>query len=71
VLHITILSAGTRGDVQPFVALGLGLKTLGYSVRLATHPIFEKLAEERGLEFFSAEKEIFEQESQLCSEKYY
>ena len=34
-MNVTILSAGSRGDVQPFVALGVGLARAGHRVRLA------------------------------------
>lgn len=45
---------GSRGDVQPFVALGKVLKdTYGHRVRIATHPNFQSFVEENGLEFFS------------------
>jgi len=45
---------GSRGDVQPFVALGRVLRdTYGHRVRLATHPQFKDFVEENGLEFFS------------------
>jgi hypothetical protein len=45
---------GSRGDVQPFVALGQILKKeYGHRVRLATHPTFREFVEENGLEFFS------------------
>jgi hypothetical protein len=45
---------GSRGDVQPFVALGLVLKnTYKHRVRLATHPVFKDFVEKNGLEFFS------------------
>ena len=45
---------GSRGDVQPFVALGIVLKEkYGHRVRLATHPTFRSFVEENGLEFFS------------------
>lgn len=45
---------GSRGDVQPFVALGKVLKdTYGHRVRLATHPNFKDFVQENGLEFFS------------------
>ena len=45
---------GSRGDVQPFVALGQVLKRqYGHRVRLATHPTFRNFVEENGLEFFS------------------
>lgn len=50
VIHVV----GSRGDVQPFVALGKILKsTYGHRVRLATHPTFKGFVEENGLEFFS------------------
>jgi UDP:flavonoid glycosyltransferase YjiC (YdhE family) len=48
---ITILTGGTRGDVQPLVALGLGLLRRGYSVRVLTHEPFRQLIVEHGLEF--------------------
>ncbi|KAI9682312.1 MAG: hypothetical protein M1817_000366 [Caeruleum heppii] len=53
-LNIVIHVVGSRGDVQPFVALGKVLKTkYGHRVRLATHVTFKKFVEEHGLEFFS------------------
>lgn len=53
-LNVVIHVVGSRGDVQPFVALGKVLKeTYGHRVRLATHPTFEKFVTENGLEFFS------------------
>lgn len=45
---------GSRGDVQPFIALGQVLRdTYGHRVRLATHATFRSLVEENGLEFFN------------------
>ena len=53
-LNIVIQVVGSRGDVQPFVALGKVLKdTYGHRVRLATHPTFKDFVSENGLEFFS------------------
>ncbi|KAI4691013.1 uncharacterized protein J4E88_002490 [Alternaria novae-zelandiae] len=53
-LNVVIQVVGSRGDVQPFVALGKVLKeTYGHRVRLATHPTFKKFVQENGLEFFS------------------
>jgi UDP:flavonoid glycosyltransferase YjiC (YdhE family) len=50
VIHVV----GSRGDVQPFVALGQVLQnTYGHRVRLATHPTFQTFVKENGLEFFS------------------
>ncbi|KAF2621325.1 glycosyltransferase family 1 protein [Macroventuria anomochaeta] len=53
-LNVVIQVVGSRGDVQPFVALGKVLKeTYGHRVRLATHPTFKNFVHENGLEFFS------------------
>ena len=53
-MNIVIQVVGSRGDVQPFVALGKVLKeTYGHRVRLATHPTFQKFVTENGLEYFS------------------
>lgn len=51
---MVIQIVGSRGDVQPFVALGKILKeTYGHRVRVATHPSFQSFVEDNGLEFFS------------------
>ena len=36
-MHIRLFAFGTRGDVQPFVALGLGLHQAGVEVSLVCH----------------------------------
>ncbi len=46
---ITLLTSGTRGDVQPYFALALGLRAAGYAVRIATHVRFAAAAEQLGL----------------------
>ena len=35
-MKICILTIGTRGDVQPYIALGLGLKAAGHEVTIST-----------------------------------
>lgn len=40
-MNVNILTIGTRGDVQPYIALGLGLKAKGYDVTIATLAGFE------------------------------
>lgn len=50
-IRITLLASGTRGDVQPYIALGLGLNAAGYAVTLATHAAFRSLVERSGLHF--------------------
>lgn len=51
-LNIVIQIVGSRGDVQPFVSLGLTLKKSGHRVRIATHATFRRFIEDLGLEFF-------------------
>ncbi|MGH2607292.1 MAG: glycosyltransferase [Anaerolineales bacterium] len=49
--RITILTYGSRGDVQPFVALGVGLRDRGHAVRVAGPAPYASLVEAHGLEF--------------------
>lgn len=48
-MNLTILTIGTRGDVQPFVALGSGLKRAGHEVTFATGRGFEGFVTEHRL----------------------
>ena len=57
-MNITIISLGTRGDVQPYVALGLGLKKAGHHVKLATHVEFSSFVTDYGLDFSPVEGNI-------------
>lgn len=50
-MRITILTIGSRGDVQPYIALGRGLRDAGHEVRLATHAVFEDFVRQNGLDF--------------------
>ncbi len=52
-MRITILAFGSRGDVQPYVALGLGLQRAGHKVRLVATDDFESFVSKWGLEFSS------------------
>ena len=52
-MNIVIQIIGSRGDVQPFIALGKHLQGYGHRVRIATHPTFKDFVEDTGLEFFS------------------
>lgn len=51
-LQIVMLIVGTRGDVQPFVAIGKRLQEDGHRVRLATHSNFREFVLSAGLEFY-------------------
>jgi sterol 3beta-glucosyltransferase len=59
-MRIAIIAMGTRGDVQPYLAIGKGLKAAGHSVRLITHENFEKLVTSHGLEFCPAKGNVQE-----------
>lgn len=50
-MRVVILCMGSRGDVQPHIALGEGLRRAGHEVRLATHPLFKEMVTAHGLEF--------------------
>lgn len=51
-LNIVIQVVGSRGDVQPFIALGQELQRYGHRVRIATHDTFEAFVHESNLEFY-------------------
>jgi UDP:flavonoid glycosyltransferase YjiC (YdhE family) len=50
-MRIGIITIGSRGDVQPYIALGTAFKRAGYEVRLLTHGAFADAARAEGLEF--------------------
>jgi sterol 3beta-glucosyltransferase len=50
-MQVTLLTYGSRGDVEPFVALGKGLLQADHSVRLAAPEGFNSLAAFHGLDF--------------------
>ena len=52
-MRIVIIAPGSRGDVQPYIALGKGLQDAGHTIRLVSHSNFEALVESYGLEFWS------------------
>jgi sterol 3beta-glucosyltransferase len=50
-MKIVINAFGTRGDIQPYIALSLGLQNAGHSVRITTHKIFEDFVRKYDLDF--------------------
>ncbi|GMF36558.1 unnamed protein product [Phytophthora fragariaefolia] len=51
-MSICILIVGTRGDVQPFLAIAQRLKHDGHRVRLATHAVYRDFVMSHGVEFY-------------------
>lgn len=56
-MQFVLLSTGSLGDVQPFVALGVGLQRAGQAVRLAGPADSRGLCERFGLEFYPIDEE--------------
>jgi sterol 3beta-glucosyltransferase len=50
-MHYGLIAIGSRGDVQPFVSLALGLKERNHRVSLIAHENFKEFVESFGLEF--------------------
>lgn len=50
-MKITIIASGSRGDVQPYVALGAGLKKAGHDIRFVTTQDFQDFVLAHGLAF--------------------
>jgi sterol 3beta-glucosyltransferase len=50
--RVAIVTSGSRGDTQPYIALGLACKAAGHAVRIAVEERLRPLVESFGLEFF-------------------
>ncbi|HBN07538.1 MAG TPA: glycosyltransferase [Cyanobacteria bacterium UBA8530] len=50
-MRITLMTLGSRGDVQPFLALAHGLRQAGHTIRIATHAAFEPSVRSFGFGF--------------------
>jgi UDP:flavonoid glycosyltransferase YjiC (YdhE family) len=57
-MKLTLIAIGSRGDVQPIVALGCGLLDAGYAVRIVTLESFEPMVRGHGLEFFPVKGDV-------------
>ena len=50
-MTVLVLSIGTRGDVQPHVALARGLRDAGHAVTVCTSPRYRPLVDAQGLAY--------------------
>lgn len=57
-MRIAIIATGSRGDVQPYVALGKGLVGAGHELRLVTHENFKSLVQSHDVEFWPVEGNV-------------
>ena len=51
-LHFVIFLTGSRGDVQPYIALGSKMRTMGHRITIAAHKCFRDPVTEEGLQFY-------------------
>lgn len=57
-MKIAIIAPGSRGDIQPYVALGKGLMDAGYTIRIISNMDHDNLVASYGLEFWPIEVDI-------------
>ena len=57
-MRILLTTFGTRGDIQPFIALGRGLKAAGHDVAVCTSEGFKSFIAEHGLQYAFMDNEL-------------
>ena len=57
-MNITILAHGSRGDIQPYIALGKGLLRAGYEAALCTSEGYRSLVEKHGLHYIFLDRDL-------------
>src|SRR5437879_2935766 len=53
-MRITVITGGSRGDVQPLAAVAQSLDRSGHHVRFAAHSSFAFLTEGTGIQFYAS-----------------
>ena len=59
-MNILIVTLGSRGDVQPYVALGKGLKEAGHQVTICTSAVFQSFITNHGLDYGYMNNELIQ-----------
>jgi sterol 3beta-glucosyltransferase len=59
-MKVVITTVGSRGDLQPFISLGLGLKKEGYDVLIVSAKNEEGFVRNYGLNFYALDVNIQE-----------
>ena len=54
-MRIAIIASGSRGDIEPYLALGKGLDRAGHVVRFIAHENFAGLVKAHGVDFWPIE----------------
>ena len=66
---IIILTTGSRGDTQPYIALGLALKKAGQDVRIAAFENYESFVKDYGLAYFPIKGDVSKVAASLGAQK--
>lgn len=53
-MHFVCITIGSRGDVQPYIALGVGLLKEGHRVTIVTHEEYKEWIEDYGIQHRTA-----------------
>lgn len=61
-----LVTTGSRGDVEPFVALALGLRRAGHAPTLAAPARFDGLVRSAGIDFIALDDSLFELQDELA-----
>lgn len=59
-MRIAIIALGSRGDVQPYIALGKGLQAAGNIIRMVSHENYDALVNAHRLEFWPVSGDVQE-----------
>lgn len=57
-MRIVVIASGSRGDVEPYVALAKGLKSAGHTVRILAPENFGTFVKAHGVEFWPVEGNV-------------
>ncbi|GIU53718.1 glycosyltransferase [Shewanella sp. KT0246] len=58
-MNILLLTIGSRGDIEPFIALGVSIQAQGHQVYVCTHERFQSIVEKHGLNYQYLSNELF------------
>ena len=64
-MNISIITVGSRGDVQPYIALGVGLQKAGHQVQIVADELYKETILGRGLYFapiYTNPKKFFDED---------
>ena len=64
-MRVLLVTSGSRGDVQPFVALAHGLQLAGHQAVVAAPRRFESLGAQAGVELIGLDDSVFEFQAEL------